>query len=89
MSAGVKWHAAAALGIAALVAAFSAGNARAESVCKGLTEAECSGNGACGWVKGFTRKNGSEVDAFCRKKPERKKTALKSGPVEATDEAVK
>lgn len=40
-------------------------NAQA-SECKGLTNETCNANKACGWVEGYTRKDGREVNAFCR-----------------------
>jgi len=36
------------------------------SECKGLDDAACSTNSACGWVEAYTRKDGREVNAFCR-----------------------
>ncbi len=61
---------------ASLILFSLAHSAKAQSVCKGLVQAECSANAACGWVKGFTTKTGRQVSAFCRKKPARNKTAL-------------
>ncbi len=36
------------------------------SSCKGLSIEECDQNAACGWVKGYERKDGRTVKAFCR-----------------------
>jgi len=36
------------------------------SECKGLDNETCSTNTACGWVEAYTRKDGREVNAFCR-----------------------
>ena len=38
----------------------------AASQCKGLDNSACDSNLACGWVNGYTRKDGREVSAFCR-----------------------
>ena len=36
------------------------------SECKGLDNESCSANAACGWVDSYVRKDGREVNAFCR-----------------------
>ena len=36
------------------------------SECKGLANQACSASNACGWVEGYTRKDGREVNAYCR-----------------------
>lgn len=36
------------------------------SECKGLNNESCSAKEACGWVETYTRKDGREVNAFCR-----------------------
>jgi hypothetical protein len=55
----------AALLSAALVAA-GAGPVCAESACKGLEQAVCTGNGNCTWVDGYTRKDGKQVSSHCK-----------------------
>lgn len=41
----------------------------ADSPCKGLSESECSSNGKCTWVSGYSQKDGDKVKAYCRAKP--------------------
>jgi hypothetical protein len=43
--------------------------------CKGLEKSNCEGDERCSWVKSYKTSKGKEVSAFCRKKPERKKTS--------------
>lgn len=40
----------------------------AASQCKGLDNAACNAEAACGWVEGYQRKDGKQVSAFCRTK---------------------
>ncbi len=47
----------------------------AESECKGLEQAACENKGSCSWVRSYKTSNGTEVSAFCRRKPERKKSS--------------
>lgn len=47
----------------------------AESECKGLEKPACESNGSCSWVSAYKTKRGTEVSAFCRKKPERKQSS--------------
>jgi hypothetical protein len=39
----------------------------ADSVCKGLAQADCEGNAQCRWQAALTRKDGVQVSAHCRK----------------------
>ena len=41
---------------------------QAASACKGLEQTVCETEQYCGWVKGYSRKDGREVKAFCRAK---------------------
>lgn len=42
----------------------------APSSCKALSnETQCGKNSDCSWVKGYTTKSGTKVNAYCRKKP--------------------
>ena len=40
----------------------------ADSPCKGLANAACTGNGACSWVNPYKTKKGKQIAGFCRKK---------------------
>ncbi|MEO0367732.1 MAG: hypothetical protein AAF197_02990 [Pseudomonadota bacterium] len=41
--------------------------------CKGQIESACVNASACSWVESYTRKDGREVNAFCRSKGKAKK----------------
>jgi hypothetical protein len=43
------------------------GNATAAD-CKGLEKAKCEGNSSCTWVDSYKRKDGVEVNGYCRAK---------------------
>ncbi len=58
---------------AATLAGLGAAQA-ASSECKGLEKPACETDGGCSWVKSYKTAKGREVSAFCRKKPERKKS---------------
>ncbi|MFT5573425.1 MAG: hypothetical protein ACI9FR_002360 [Cryomorphaceae bacterium] len=51
---------------ALLSASLFAGSASAAGQCKGLENAACTSNSACGWVDGYERKDGRKVKSFCR-----------------------
>jgi hypothetical protein len=55
-------HAAALLCTLPLFAATGA----AQAACKGMPEARCTGEAACTWVSAYTRKDGREVNGYCR-----------------------
>ena len=38
----------------------------ASSQCKGLTQTDCAGAEQCRWVDSYVRKDGREVDGYCR-----------------------
>lgn len=46
--------------------------AGAASQCTNLSADACATDSACAWVDGYTRKDGREVQAYCRKAPVRK-----------------
>lgn len=50
-----------------------AGQATASN-CKGLESNACSTNASCSWVESYERKDGRNVNAFCRTKPGSKKS---------------
>ena len=52
------------------------------SECKGLDNESCSANAACGWVDSYVRKDGREVNAFCRTST---KGSVKAGNVKASN----
>lgn len=62
----------------------SASIAAAKSECKGLDKQTCEDKGTCSWVKSYTTKKGTQVNAFCRKKPVRKQTSEKAGTPKGT-----
>lgn len=43
--------------------------------CKGLENAACVSQESCSWVKGYERKDGKSVNAFCRTKAKQKTTS--------------
>lgn len=61
--------------IIATVFMAPSGAQSAGSECKGLEKPACQGNDRCSWVNAYKTSKGSEVSAFCRKKPERKKSS--------------
>ncbi|PQJ96315.1 hypothetical protein [Chromatium okenii] len=48
----------------------------ADSVCKGLAQADCEGNAQCRWQAALTRKDGVQVSAHCRKGTKRMRLLL-------------
>lgn len=50
---------------------FGAISAQAESACKGSAKSACEGNNNCSWVKGYARKDGAKVEAYCKSKPKK------------------
>ena len=57
------------------VALLSGGQVSAASQCKGLSNAACDANAACGWVQSYERKDGRTVNAFCRTKAKSSKSS--------------
>ena len=53
-----------AVGLASGVSGAQAAN----SPCKGLANAACTGNSACSWVNPYKTKKGKQIAGFCRKK---------------------
>ncbi len=61
----------------------------AKSACQELAVGKCQANSACTWVKGYTTKKGTKVNAHCRakgqkqvkgEKGEKRKTDAKKKP---------
>jgi hypothetical protein len=50
------------------LAVMGARPASAENACKGLSESACGAAAGCGWVQGYTRKDGRAVAPYCRTK---------------------
>lgn len=50
-----------------------------EPECKGLAQQKCEHLDRCSWVRSYTTSKGTEVRAFCRRKPQRKKTSQEAG----------
>lgn len=65
---------------AAMVMASAATGASAaqESECKGLEQQRCVTEATCSWVRSYKTAKGTEVNAFCRRKPVRKQTTQAS-----------
>ena len=59
------------------LALLTSGQATAASQCKGLANATCTANSACGWVQSYERKDGKTVNAFCRTKAKSSKSTAK------------
>jgi hypothetical protein len=75
------------LAVSTLVATALAASAAAsaENACKGLSESACDDQAGCGWVQGYTRKDGREVAPYCRakgKKPSLSAVTGKQAPPE-------
>ena len=61
-----------ALAISIIFTAFMAPvGLHAESECKGSTESACKKNANCTWVSSYKHKDGKQVSAYCRNKPEK------------------
>lgn len=58
----------------ALLAGFvlATSTASAASPCKGMQQNACMADSACGWVNGYTRKDGRAVASHCKLKGGRK-----------------
>jgi hypothetical protein len=61
----------------ASTALLGAGPAAAASACKGKSESACAADPACGWTKGYTRKDGRQVAPYCRVKGRDKTAAVR------------
>ena len=57
--------------LALLFALFTltSGSAVAASACKGKSQSSCEAASDCSWIKGYKKKDGSKVSAYCRAKP--------------------
>ena len=47
----------------------------AENKCKGLNLSDCTAEAGCSWVNGYVRSDSRKVDAYCRIKSGKKKSA--------------
>ncbi|TGK11509.1 hypothetical protein EHO60_04170 [Leptospira fletcheri] len=45
------------------------GSLSAESKCHGLSKGQCEADSDCTWVSGYQKKDGKNVEAYCRAKP--------------------
>jgi hypothetical protein len=54
--------------------AVSGASAAQNSECKGLEQQKCTTLASCSWVRSYKTSKGTEVNAFCRRKPVRKQT---------------
>jgi len=58
------------LSIASVMGAMSlSGNVLADNVCKGMAENDCSTSNTCRWVDSYKRKDGRDVQGYCRNAP--------------------
>ena len=58
------------LSIASVMGAIAlSGNVLADNVCKGMVENECAASNACRWVDSYKRKDGRDVQGYCRNAP--------------------
>jgi len=58
------------LSIASVMGAMAlSGNVLAYNVCKGMAENDCAASNACRWVDSFKRKDGRDVQGYCRNAP--------------------
>lgn len=49
----------------------------AKGECKGLSKSVCSADKSCSWVKGYVKRDGKKVTAYCRVKTGKKKASVK------------
>ena len=61
-----------------LLAISFSNSAIAASSCKGKSQSACSSSDNCSWTKGYKKKNGSKVAAYCKSKPKKKKSLATS-----------
>ena len=54
--------------------AVTGASAAQDSECKGLEQQQCASIATCSWVRSYKTSKGTEVNAFCRRKPVRKQT---------------
>ena len=58
------------LSIASVMGAMAlSGNVLADNVCKGMAENDCAASNACRWVDSYKRKDGRDVQGYCRNAP--------------------
>ena len=58
------------LSIASVMGAMAlSGNGFADNVCKGMAENDCAASNACRWVDSYKRKDGRDVQGYCRNAP--------------------
>ncbi|EPJ44090.1 MAG: hypothetical protein OFPII_37500 [Osedax symbiont Rs1] len=53
---------------------FATGN------CRGESENACSVNDSCSWIKAHQRKDGANVKAYCRSKPQKNQSLISDEP---------
>jgi hypothetical protein len=54
------------------------------NICKGVEQTACQANDTCSWVRSYKTKSGTQVSAFCRKKPGKKASAKSVAPSSVT-----
>lgn len=68
----------AALATAVLLALGTQSALAADSPCKGLEKPKCESKDQCTWVGSYKRKDGVQVDGYCRSKGKRKSSSSSS-----------
>lgn len=56
----------------------------AKGECKGSSKSVCSADKSCSWVKGYVKKDGKKVTAYCRVKSGKKKASAKKPDTKST-----
>jgi hypothetical protein len=64
-----------ALATSALLAIGAQSALAADSPCKGLEKPQCESKDQCTWVDSYKRKDGVQVDGYCRSKGKRKSSS--------------
>jgi hypothetical protein len=54
----------------------------AANTCKGIQEQACDQSDSCTWIKTYKRKDGANIKAYCRSKPNKKAKLTKSVGIE-------
>lgn len=67
-----------------MASAATGANAAQQSECKGLEQQKCVSEATCSWVRSYKTAKGTEVSAFCRRKPVRKQATQASAQPNGT-----
>lgn len=61
-------------GVFIMMLALSGAGMVQAAECKGLEQQKCVSEAKCSWVRSYKTSKGTEVKAFCRRKPVRRQT---------------